>query len=139
MTLTRILAVLWTSLTFLLHSIPRYQLEQVPGGGMMVESSGPDKIAHAALFAVLGVLWSLGFPRRLGTVLAVGAAYGLVLELYQGWLIPGRTCSGVDALSDAIGLGLGILAARFLPGTSSRDLQAPGTPAGGETIDPESY
>src|SRR3954452_5504214 len=121
MTLTRILALLWTALTLILHSIPRYQLEQVPGGGMMVRSSGPDKIAHTALFAVLGLLWSLGFPRRLWTVLAVGVAYGLVLEVYQGWLIPGRTCSEVDALSDAIGMGLGILAAaRFRPGDPER-------------------
>jgi hypothetical protein len=114
--LIRTLAILWTALTLAVHSIPRFQLERIPGGDLIVQSSGADKIAHAVLFSILGLLWSLGFPRRPWTVLAVGVAYGVVLEIYQGWLIPGRTSSQVDALFDALGMMLGTLTvARYWP------------------------
>jgi VanZ family protein len=102
------LALLWTAAILGLHSIPRYQLERVPVAGELILTSGPDKVAHLALFAILGLLWLHRFPRRPLTILAAGIAYGVALEFYQGWLISGRSCSPADALADAAGIALGI-------------------------------
>jgi VanZ family protein len=114
MTARRARATFWAVVIFGLHSIPRYQLVRVPGGEMMVQGSGPDKIAHVVLFLILGLLWSHAFPRRALAILAGGIAYGYALELYQGWLVTGRTCSPADTLGDAIGMVLGVaLAHRF--------------------------
>jgi VanZ family protein len=104
----RSLAFFWAIVTIGLHSIPRYQLLKVPGGDAMVRGTGPDKIAHAVMFLILGVLWSRAFPRRPLAVLAGGVAYGYALEVYQGWLIAGRTASLADALADALGMALGV-------------------------------
>jgi len=104
----RALALFWAVVTAGLHSIPRYQLLKVPGGDVLVRGSGPDKIVHVVMFLILGLLWSRCFPRRALAVLAGGIAYGSALELYQGWLVAGRTCSPADALADAFGMALGI-------------------------------
>jgi VanZ family protein len=108
---TRALAWIWTAVMLGLHSIPRLQLERIPGAYDLVRSSGPDKVVHVALFAIFGLLWSCCSPRRPLTILAAGVTYGVALELYQGWLIPGRSCSPTDVLANAVGTGLGIVAA----------------------------
>jgi hypothetical protein len=114
MIVTRGLALAWTILVLGLHSVPRYRLMQVPGGRALVGGSGPDKVLHVVLFAVLGVLWLRCFPRRPLRVLAAGIVYGMVLELYQGGLISGRTASPADALADTFGMLVGTaLAARL--------------------------
>jgi VanZ family protein len=111
---TRAQALIWTVLLLVLHSIPRAQLERIPGARDLVNSLGPDKIVHAVMFLILGLLWLRWAPRRPLAVLAAGIAYGFALEAYQGWLIQGRTCSLADALSDALGIALGVALARRL-------------------------
>jgi VanZ family protein len=112
MIVRRALAIIWAVVVFGLHSIPRYQLLQVPGGDMLVRGTGPDKIAHTVLFLILGFLWSRCFPRRALAVVAGGIAYGYALELYQGWLVAGRACSSADALADTFGMVLGVALAK---------------------------
>jgi len=114
MTSTRTLALFWTVLLLVLHSIPRDQLERMPGADPLMNVWGYDKFIHIAMFLILGLLWIRRFPQRPLIVLAVGVAYGLALEVYQGWLIQGRSCSPTDALCDAIGLVLATaVATRF--------------------------
>jgi VanZ family protein len=111
---TRALALLWTALVLVAHSIPRSQLERVPGAKELVNTSGPDKIVHIVMFMIFGLLWLRCAPRRPLAILAAGIAYGFALEVYQGWLILGRNYSLADALCDAVGIALGIAVARRL-------------------------
>jgi hypothetical protein len=104
------LALVWAATTLGLHSIPQDRLERTPGVDVLVRSSGPDKVVHIALFAILGFLWLRAFPHRPLTVLAAGVLYGIALEFYQGWFIPGRSCSPADAFADAAGVALAIAA-----------------------------
>jgi VanZ family protein len=111
---TRALALLWTVLVLVAHSIPRSQFERVPGAKELVSTSGPDKIVHVVMFMIFGLLWLRCAPRRPLAILAAGIAYGFALEVYQGWLILGRSYSLADALCDAVGIALGIAVARRL-------------------------
>jgi len=82
-------------------------LVSIPGAEPLVEASGPDKVVHFALFAILGLLWATWLPHRKRTIVAAGIAYGLALELYQGCFIAGRNCSLDDAVADTVGIILG--------------------------------
>ncbi|SEA33962.1 hypothetical protein [Microbulbifer marinus] len=71
-----------------------------------------DLMLHFGAFAALSALWLLGFSRRwwlpgLVFLLVVGAA----IELWQGWLLPGRTASLVDMSANFGGVLLGGLSA----------------------------
>ena len=117
MSKARVLAVVWTFVTLGLHSIPRAQLLELPGGETLVSTSGSDKVAHVFLFGVLALLWTLGTGYRPLAVVAGGLAYGAILELYQEWLIPGRSGSLPDLVADAVGLAIGAgIAARWFRG-----------------------
>ncbi len=89
--------------------------------------SGPDlpnadKLAHVAVFAVLGGLLRRAFGGRQPGLswqaagarsFAAGFAYGVLDELHQ-IPIPGRTCSPWDLLADACGLACGIAVGYFV-------------------------
>jgi VanZ family protein len=99
----------WTALLLGVHSIPKSDLEHIPGGNY-IHSEGPDKLGHAFMFAILGVLWSRVAPHRPGMVVLSGIAYGVALEVFQDRLIQGRTGSISDVLADAVGLVIGVAA-----------------------------
>src|SRR4051794_13990880 len=103
----RVLAWFWSFLLLVLHSIPRAGLLELPGGKQFVKTSGADKLAHVFLFGTFALLWLRSDKQRLLTILAVGLVYGAALELYQEWLIPGRSGSTDDLLADAVGLLIG--------------------------------
>lgn len=72
---------------------------------------GADKLAHFGIYGTWGVLMRLGYGRR-WTAPAAGAAWGLLMELSQGWLAGGgRSFEWSDALANLLGIGLGWLAA----------------------------
>ena len=78
-----------------------------------------DKWVHFVLFGVFAFLWLQAYPSRtaarLLTVFAVATAFGYAVELLQGALrsLLGRSYSGTDALADAIGGAIGVIAFYF--------------------------
>jgi VanZ family protein len=85
----------------------------VPGLGAASES-GLDKLGHAVLFLVLGLL-ALGpvrarFRRPLLVALVAGLLYGAALEVVQGafgW----REAELADVVADGVGTAAGVVAA----------------------------
>jgi VanZ family protein len=70
-----------------------------------------DKIAHCALYAVLGATLASGRFRASSSVphvvlLVLGALYGISDEWHQAW-VPGRDPDPADWLADVVGLALG--------------------------------
>jgi VanZ family protein len=74
-----------------------------------------DKLTHAALFGVLGLLWARGYPGRAAAALvaAGGVGFGVLMELFQDRFVPGRSGSPEDVAADAVGLVLGVAAAAW--------------------------
>jgi hypothetical protein len=83
-----------------------------------------DKIIHIGLFAAMVVLWSLPFisrienSDRLNNVL-IGVAlafilYGILIEFIQGNFIRNRAMGIDDMIADALGCGVGFIAAKKL-------------------------
>ncbi len=103
----RIMAWFWSLMVLGLHSIPRARLLELPGGEKFISTTGSDKAAHVVLFGVFAFLWSRCFGNRLLMVVAAGLVYGGALEIYQEWLIPGRSGSMADLAADALGLVIG--------------------------------
>ncbi len=73
-----------------------------------------DKLRHLAAFATLAWVATQGFGRVRRAAVTIPAAllgYGVFIELVQS-VIPGRQASAADVVADAVGLALGLLAAR---------------------------
>ena len=107
------LLILWVMLTILLTSIPN------PGIEISIPFS--DKIAHFAVYGVMGFLCAMW--RRecnippLGAVLAAAAfvaVTGGLDEIHQYW-IPGRSMDLFDWIADSVGGGFGAMISAFLP------------------------
>lgn len=103
----------WAVLILVLTSVP--QPEALPLGQVF----GLDKLAHVTLYAVLGVLATLGaardpgLGRRPASLLLLGitgcvALHATVGELGQAW-IPGRSAELLDWVADLTGGALGSL------------------------------
>ena len=81
----------------------------IPGDGLPHALTNKDKLLHVAIFSLFGYLW-----RRMGysvwSVLLAGAAYGLLIEIWQGVMPINRSFDLYDALADTVGtvLGLGL-------------------------------
>jgi VanZ family protein len=93
--------VAWAGLIFTLSSIP--DLGTGLGGWDLVLR----KLAHAAEFAILGVL----LLRALGHAWAsfwLGDAYAVIDEIHQSF-VPGRVGSPLDVALDAAGVAVGIV------------------------------
>ncbi len=73
-----------------------------------------DKLQHVLAYLVLAVTGAVALPgRRLLPWLAVGLLIlGCVLEATQAF-VPGRVASVDDTVANAIGVGLGLVIARF--------------------------
>jgi VanZ family protein len=75
-----------------------------------------DKGAHVFEFTLLGLLLSFGFFKTLKTslrikvllTLAIGILLGILDEFHQ-YFMPSRQSDVLDALADAVGIGLGVL------------------------------
>jgi VanZ family protein len=96
--------VLWAGLIFALSSIPNF------GTGLGGWDLVLRKTAHAAEFAVLGLLLARALGREL-LALLLGIAYAATDELHQAF-VPGRHGSVWDVLLDSVGVALGILLLR---------------------------
>jgi len=77
----------------------------VPGG----EIPGLDKVAHVLVFALpTFALLAAGARRRL--VVGVMLIQALASEFVQGALLPHRSGDVLDALADAVGIGVALIA-----------------------------
>ncbi len=89
----------WTLIMFIGCSIP--------GSGLPHAFTSRDKLLHVGIFLIFGFLW-----RRLGyrawVVLLAGAAYGMLIEIWQGVMPINRSFDLYDALADTAGTVLGI-------------------------------
>jgi VanZ family protein len=83
-----------------------------------------DKLIHIGLFASMVILWSLPFISRIedsdrlsnifiGVALAF-VLYGILIEFIQGNFIRNRAMGIDDMLADALGCGVGFIAAKKL-------------------------
>jgi hypothetical protein len=76
-----------------------------PGDEVPSSPPGVDKVVHVTLFAALALSGALAGVRLPRLVVAL-LAYACGSEVIQGSL--GRELSALDALADAVGIGLGI-------------------------------
>jgi VanZ family protein len=119
-------ALVWAAVIFALSSIPGTRLPSMP-------VPNADKLVHAAVYVVLGVLCLRGVRRTSSLVGAravliaacIAAIYGVTDELHQ-LFTPNRSCDWHDAAADATGGLAGALAANALfrprPRSSGQDL-----------------
>lgn len=103
-------ALLWTLAILAACSIPGSDLPD-PGIPSL------DKAVHLGIFFGFGILWMRALDgrvrRRAGWVLAGGFAYAVFTEFWQGWLPFDRSPDPADALANALGVVLGVLAYRM--------------------------
>jgi VanZ family protein len=92
--------VAWAGLIFTLSSIPDL------GTGLGDWDLVLRKLAHAAEFAVLGVLLLRALERPAAAFL-LGTAYAVSDEIHQAF-VPGRLGSPLDVVIDAAGVAVGI-------------------------------
>lgn len=105
-------AVVWAGVIFFLsgRSDP-----DVPGW----TPPGADKVAHLALYAVLGATLARAWLRTVApgrghwVPLLMGVLFGLSDEWHQSF-VPGRRPSAGDVLADILGLACGYVAALHL-------------------------
>lgn len=84
---------------------------------------GPDKLAHTAIYALLGALWVWPWWRRLQAnggrwfagwqPWALAAGFGACDEIHQSF-VPGRSCDAADWLADALGAAAAVWVWRSL-------------------------
>jgi VanZ family protein len=91
----------WAAVIFAFSSVP--DLGTGLGGWDLVLR----KLAHAAEFAVLGVLL-LRATGRAGSAFAIGVLYAISDEVHQSF-VPGRLGSPIDVAIDAAGVAVGVL------------------------------
>ena len=106
---------LWAAVILWFSSQPA---DDLPDVGFQV----PDKLVHAAIYALLGALVARALRRRglavaLAAVAAI-AAFGLFDEWTQSFS-PGRTPDLRDALADTLGAAAGYLGYALRPWRSS--------------------
>jgi hypothetical protein len=92
--------VAWAALIFTLSSIPDL------GTGLGGWDLALRKIAHAAEYAVLGVLLLRAIGRE-APAAALGIAYAVTDEMHQAF-VPGRQGAPLDVLIDAVGVIVGV-------------------------------
>lgn len=95
----------WAELIFVLSSVPDLAPPEV------MQFRFWDKVAHAVVYAVLGMLIARGWSGTnsryalLGTIIT-GTLYGASDELHQ-FFVPGRFSQITDIVADALGSTLG--------------------------------
>lgn len=83
---------------------------------------GLDKLAHAAIYAALMLLFARAYPARHWRLAAAGlAAYGGLVEVLQHFA-PMRHASWADGLANAVGIS--IMLAFLLHARETRDAPA---------------
>ncbi|MBK8845734.1 MAG: VanZ family protein [Bacteroidetes bacterium] len=110
--------LLWAMLILVLCLMPGKELPKI----WWLELLSFDKVVHAAVFAILTILFIRNlevlnpthpiFKNRILTAIAISSCYGGALEVMQGTLIEGRSADIYDFVFDALGCFLGVWVAR---------------------------
>jgi VanZ family protein len=103
-------AIVWLLACTVLLSLPGNMI----GSGSRIPYF--DKWVHIGLFGMLGFLWMLPFllyrpGKRRGLVLVVSGliVYGLLMEFFQLYFIPGRSFEIMDVMADTAGVLFALL------------------------------
>ncbi len=101
-------AMCWTLLILAMCWVPVGMLSIGGGGEHPKAFPNLDKVVHAGVFAVFGLLWLRAIPgnARFFVVLAAGLALAVVTEYGQSLPIIGRDGDVVDGVSDVVGVVL---------------------------------
>jgi VanZ family protein len=104
-------AAAWVFLVFIVFATlsPAYLRPRLPGA----EPTLIVLFERFGAYAVLGLLFSISYPRRYGLVFIVVFGSAILLELLQ-IIIPDRDARVVDAVEKLAGGGLGTFAAHWL-------------------------
>jgi VanZ family protein len=118
----RSIAILWTLLIFLGCFLPAREIPKV-------DVPLADKWVHFLLFGGFTFLWLLARPTRslagYLTILALGIALGVLVEVLQGMLaFLGRASEWLDAVADSIGALLGVALFAVLAAIAERRSRA---------------
>ena len=92
--------VSWALLVLLLSSLPASSMK-LP---QFWDLFSLDKLAHAVCYAILFLLFAYALRKYLLYIMVACIVYGILIELYQGYLLTSRTADWVDALANAIGV-----------------------------------
>ncbi len=100
--LSLLLALAWMALLFYLSHQPSLETPML--------FSGQDKVLHAAVYALLGLLLLAAQPRQaqgyswqqIGISVLIASLYGLSDEIHQ-YFIPGRSNEILDWVADTVG------------------------------------
>jgi VanZ family protein len=100
--LSLLLALAWMALLFYLSNQPSLETPML--------FPRQDKVLHAAVYAVLGVLLLAAQPRQaqgyswqqVGISVLIASLYGLSDEIHQ-YFIPGRSSEVLDWVADSVG------------------------------------
>lgn len=122
----RMLFALWAVTVAALSLLPQEALPPTFGIG--------DLVQHGAVYAAGGICAAVGWRawRGLTLAVAVGTAFGGLLELAQHELVPGRFGEWADAVANAAGLILGAASFRLLTVLRRRRRQYP-------AVDPDNF
>jgi VanZ family protein len=117
---------IWALFILLLCGLPGEDLPDIDFWAIDIE----DKLAHVAVFGILGVLAFKARFDHLGKspldrkaywlIVSLGWAYAAFTEIMQGLVFVGRFASVKDFIADCIGMLLGMVLARYWFVTRSR-------------------
>lgn len=99
MTVARWLTMVWLVVTLVGLGWPGSELPNAP--------SHVDKVVHLFIFATGTVLALTGWPERRGVVVASLLLFAPLAEVWQYVLPTDRSAEVLDAIANALGVGLG--------------------------------
>lgn len=110
------MAFVWTLAILFLCWMPGDWVQSVEEESSLFELPDLDKIVHASIFVVFAVLWVRGLRtrRRYAWVALAGIALAAITEVVQELPAIGRDGELGDAITDVIGLAVGLIAARWI-------------------------
>jgi len=76
--------------------------------------TSPDKLVHFGGFLILAILWLRVYPTSFVRIIAYGALFGILVEVYQHVMPIGRSFDMLDAVADVGGLLAGVQISRPL-------------------------
>jgi hypothetical protein len=116
------MAVLWTLVILILCWMPGDWVQEVEGGSPWFQIPDLDKVIHWGIFVAFTVLWlrtSTSRWRYLWVALA-GLAVAVVTEVVQELPAIGRDGEVGDAITDLIGVAIGLGLARWIEPLNAR-------------------
>jgi hypothetical protein len=110
------MAALWTFVILFLCWMPGKWVREVEGGSPWFQVPDLDKVVHWGIFVLFTVLWlRTGTSRsRYGWVAVGGLAVAAISELVQMLPAVGRDAEVGDAITDLIGVAIGLAIARWI-------------------------